>query len=103
MRQSGKSAGLALAALVAGTALAIAQDKAPAPPKGSAVAGPKIEVIPETKDAGVIAKGQMIESTFVIKNNGASDLVISDARPGCGCTVASFDKVIKPEPVKVAS
>jgi hypothetical protein len=96
MRQSGKSAGLALAALIAGTALAIAQDKAPAPPKGSAVAGPRIEVVPETKDAGVIAKGQMIESTFVIKNNGASDLVISDARPGCGCTVASFDKVIKP-------
>jgi hypothetical protein len=97
MRQSGKTAGLALAALIAGTALAIAQDKAAqAPPKGGAVAGPKIEVIPETKDAGVIAKGQMIESTFVIKNNGASDLVISDARPGCGCTVASFDKVIKP-------
>jgi hypothetical protein len=97
MRQSGKSAGLALAALLAGTALSIAQEKPPAPPaKGSAVAAPKIEVVPETKDAGVVAKGQMIESTFVIKNNGASDLVISDARPGCGCTVASFDKLIKP-------
>lgn len=97
MRLIGKTAGLALAALLAGTALAVAQQKAPAPPaKGSAVAGPKIEVIPETKDAGTVAKGQMIESTFVVKNNGASDLIISDARPGCGCTVASFDKVIKP-------
>ncbi|MGE5276738.1 MAG: DUF1573 domain-containing protein [Acidobacteriota bacterium] len=97
MRLIGKTAGLALAALLAGVSLAVAQQKAPAPPaKGSAVAGPKIEVIPETKDAGTVAKGQMIESTFVVKNNGASDLIISDARPGCGCTVASFDKVIKP-------
>ena len=30
------------------------------------------------------------------QEHGGSDLVISDARPGCGCTVASFDKVIKP-------
>jgi hypothetical protein len=96
MRQSGKIAGLALAALVAGAGLAFAQDKAPAPPGKPAVAGPKIEVIPETKDAGTVAKGQMIETTFVVRNNGASDLIISDARPGCGCTVASFDKVIKP-------
>ena len=61
-----------------------------------AVGAPKIEVIPETKDAGTVAKGQVIETTFLIKNSGASDLIISDARPGCGCTVASFDKVIKP-------
>ena len=107
MRHTGKSAGLVLAAFVAGAALSFAQDKpaakpqdkspaAPAPAKPAAVAAPKIEVIPETKDAGTVAKGQLIESTFLIKNNGASDLVISDARPGCGCTVASFDKVIKP-------
>ena len=61
-----------------------------------AIAAPKIEVVPETKDAGVVAKGHVIETTFVVKNNGGSDLIITDARPGCGCTVASFDKVIKP-------
>jgi hypothetical protein len=103
MRHTGKSLFLALVAVLAGTVLAIAQDKPPAPAapppapaKGSAVAAPKIEVVPETKDAGTVAKGQMIESTFIVKNNGAADLIISDARPGCGCTVASFDKVIKP-------
>ena len=64
MRQSGKSAGLAVAALLAGTVLAFGQDKAPAPPPKAAVAGPKIEVVPETKDAGTVAKGQMIESTW---------------------------------------
>lgn len=60
------------------------------------VAAPKIEVVPETKDAGIVAKGQVIETTFVVKNNGGSDLLISDARPGCGCTVANYDRVIKP-------
>jgi hypothetical protein len=91
----------ALVAVVAG-----AQDKsapaAKAPAKqapaakSKAAAAPKIEVVPETRDAGTVAKGQVIDTTFIVKNTGSSDLVISDARPGCGCTVASFDKVIKP-------
>jgi hypothetical protein len=104
MRHLSQLACLALAAaLTAGTMEAQAQKapaaKAPAksaPASKSAVAAPKIEVIPETKDAGTVAKGHVIETTFLIKNSGGSDLVISDARPGCGCTVASFDKVIKP-------
>src|SRR5262245_8779495 len=76
--------------------------KAPAKPaaaesKGKAAVGDaKIEVGPETRDAGTVPKGQVIETTFVVKNNGSSDLIISDARPGCGCTVASFDKTIAP-------
>ena len=45
---------------------------------------------------GTVPKGQIIETDFVIKNIGGSDLVITDARPSCGCTVSSFDKVIKP-------
>jgi hypothetical protein len=67
----------------------------PAAAKSSAAA-PKIEISPETKDAGTVAKGQMVEATFIVKNTGGSDLMISDARPSCGCTVASFDKIIKP-------
>jgi hypothetical protein len=107
MRQIHRLAWIAPAALlVAGVSIASAQQKpqtttkakaAPASAdKKAVVAAPKIEVTPETKDAGTVAKGQVIETTFVVKNNGGSDLVISDARPGCGCTVASFDKVIKP-------
>jgi hypothetical protein len=89
-----------LAALLA-TAVA-AEGQARKAPAGKAaqakgvVAAPKIEVLPETKDVGIVPKGQVIEATFVVKNNGGSDLVISDARPSCGCTVASFDKVVKP-------
>ncbi|MGE5412793.1 MAG: DUF1573 domain-containing protein [Syntrophomonadaceae bacterium] len=63
---------------------------------GKAVAAPKIEIGQETKDMGTIPKGQVLETDFVIHNSGGSDLVITDARPSCGCTVSSFDKVIKP-------
>lgn len=105
MRHIQRFAGLALAVLlVAGVAQA--QKTPESKPKSTSaaakggskavVAAPKIEVIPETKDAGTVAKGQVVEATFTVKNTGGSDLIISDARPGCGCTVASFDKVIKP-------
>lgn len=101
MRHIGRIAclGVALAvALAAGAATAQAQKPAAkgAAAKAAVVTAPKIEVVPETKDVGTIAKGQVIDATFVIKNNGGSDLIVSDARPSCGCTVASFDKVIKP-------
>jgi hypothetical protein len=105
MRHISKLACLALSAVFA-TGIAQAQaekspaGKSPAKPAAAdakkAAATPKIEVIPETHDAGTVAKGKVIETTFLIKNHGGSDLVISDARPGCGCTVASFDKVVKP-------
>ncbi|MBC8647815.1 MAG: DUF1573 domain-containing protein [Thermoanaerobaculia bacterium] len=101
MRHIGRIAclGVALAvALVAESATAQAPKPAAkgAAAKAAVVTAPKIEVVPETKDVGTIAKGQVIDATFVIKNNGGSDLIVSDARPSCGCTVASFDKVIKP-------
>ncbi|MFN2387335.1 MAG: DUF1573 domain-containing protein [Thermoanaerobaculia bacterium] len=100
MRHIGRIAclGVALAvALVAESAMAQAQKpSAKGAAKAAVVAAPKIEVVSETKDAGTIAKGQVIDATFVIKNTGGSDLIISDARPSCGCTVASFDKLIKP-------
>ena len=101
MRQMRKlaCAGVALMGIALGTfpGAAAAQQKAKAKTETKAVvAAPKIEITPETKDAGTVAKGQVIETTFVIKNSGGSDLVISDARPGCGCTVASFDKLVKP-------
>ncbi len=63
---------------------------------GKAVAAPKIEISQETKDMGTVPKGQVIETDFIVRNVGGSDLVITDARPSCGCTVSSFDKMIKP-------
>jgi len=99
----------AAALLVAGVTLAqkpTEQKPAAAPPAQAAkpaaapaagkVAAPKIEIGQETKDMGTVPKGQVIETDFIIRNSGGSDLIITDARPSCGCTVSSFDKLIKP-------
>jgi hypothetical protein len=96
MRQYARLASLAMAGLfvVAGLEAQAAKGKPPAP--RPLAAAPKMEVSPETKDAGTVAKGQVVDAVFVVKNTGGSDLIISDARPSCGCTVASFDKIIKP-------
>lgn len=96
MLQIGRLACLGLAALlVTATAAQGQAQKAPAGKAKAVVGAPKIEVLQETKDVGTVPKGQVIEATFVVRNNGNSDLIISDARPSCGCTVASFDKVVK--------
>jgi hypothetical protein len=96
MRQYARLAGLAMAGLfvVAGLEAQAAKSKPPAP--RPLAAAPKMEVSAETKDAGTVAKGQVVDAVFTVKNTGGSDLIISDARPSCGCTVASFDKIIKP-------
>lgn len=94
----------ALPALFAGVSAMIAPRLTAAPdaktpaaaPEANKVATPKISVDPMIKDAGTVAKGDKVESVFTVKNLGTADLVISDARPSCGCTVASFDRTIKP-------
>jgi hypothetical protein len=96
MRQFGRLTGLAVAGLLVVAGLEAQAAKAKPPAGKPPVAAPKMEISPETKDAGTVAKGQLVDAVFVVKNTGGSDLIISDARPSCGCTVASFDKVIKP-------
>jgi hypothetical protein len=108
MRHVLKTGRLAVVALFAATA-ALAQkpaetkpaaSAAPAqaakPAAGKAVAAPKIDISQETRDMGTVPKGQLLETDFIIRNTGGSDLIITDARPSCGCTVSSFDKLIKP-------
>jgi hypothetical protein len=96
MRQLGRLACLAFAGLFVVSALEAQKPAVARAPAKAASAAPKIEVVPETKDAGTVAKGHVVDATFIVKNTGGTDLVISDARPSCGCTVASFDRVIKP-------
>ena len=57
---------------------------------------PHLTIVQPVKDYGTVPKGEKLEWTFEIKNTGSSDLQILAAKPGCGCTVADFDKVIKP-------
>ena len=57
---------------------------------------PRLTIVDPIKDFGTVPKGQKLDWSFEIKNTGTSDLEIIAAKPTCGCTVADFDKVIKP-------
>ena len=62
----------------------------------SAEKAPRLTVVEPVKDFGTIPRGDKLDWSFVVKNTGDADLQIMAARPSCGCTVADFDKVIKP-------
>lgn len=67
---------------------------------------PKIELDKEIHDFGTITEGDVVETEFIVKNVGESDLIISDAKGSCGCTVPEPPKEpIKPgdsAPIKVS-
>jgi hypothetical protein len=70
--------------------------KADAEAKKEAEKAPRLTIVEPVKDYGTIPKGEKLDWSFVVKNTGDGDLQIIAAKPGCGCTVADFDKVIKP-------
>jgi hypothetical protein len=48
-------------------------------------------------DFGTITQGDKVEHTYKVSNEGTANLVISDVKPSCGCTVPEFTKTpIKP-------
>ena len=82
-----------LALALAVTPFAAAQEKAAT---ASAAKAPRLTLAEPIKDFGTVPKGEVLDWSFEIRNTGTSDLEIISARPACGCTVADFDKVIKP-------
>jgi hypothetical protein len=48
----------------------------------------------QVKDMGKVKEGQKLDVEYHFKNTGSKPLVITDVRPGCGCTVA--DKPAEP-------
>ncbi|MDR2693879.1 MAG: DUF1573 domain-containing protein [Chitinispirillales bacterium] len=59
-------------------------------------AAPEIKVEKMTYDGGKVAAGSILKANFKLTNTGNETLKISSVRPGCGCTVVSFDSVIAP-------
>lgn len=48
-------------------------------------------------DFGDINAGEKVEHTYKFTNTGTADLVISSAKPSCGCTVPSYTQTpVKP-------
>jgi hypothetical protein len=107
---SSKRTFLALALLVSTTSLFAADAAKPkvkkddSEPAAKAAAtkaaaeekAPRLTIVEPVKDFSVVPKGQKLDWSFVVKNTGNADLQIISAKPGCGCTVADFDKIIKP-------
>jgi hypothetical protein len=80
-------------ALAVTAPMALAQDAKKA---DAAAKAPRLTLVEPVKDFGTVPKGQKLDWSFQVKNTGDSDLEIIAARPTCGCTVADFDKIIKP-------
>ncbi|HEX9636346.1 MAG TPA: DUF1573 domain-containing protein [Acidobacteriota bacterium] len=68
----------------------------PQPATAAAEGGPALSLEATSLDQGRVAKGATADYTFTIKNTGSAELKISEVRPSCGCTVASFDRSIAP-------
>ena len=67
---------------------------------------PIVKLDKEVHDFGTINEGDMVETEFLVTNDGEVDLIISDAKGSCGCTVPKPPKdPIKPgasAPIKVS-
>jgi len=85
--------GLSFSAASAGEQSAGSQQPTAAPGPDS----PRMQVNPEQFDFGTVDEGEKPMAQFTIKNVGGSELVIYDAKPSCGCTLAELSsKKIEP-------
>ncbi len=62
----------------------------------TAANGPKVAIASMEHSFGTVKAGTPLKYSFVIKNEGTTDLEILKVSPSCGCTTSSFDKVIAP-------
>jgi len=59
-------------------------------------AAPEIKVNNTTFNGGDAAEGSILKAQFKVTNTGKDTLKITGVRPGCGCTVVSYDSIIAP-------
>ena len=57
---------------------------------------PVIKIAQPTWDFGEAMEGGEVEHDYAIANTGTGPLQITEVRPGCGCTLAHFDRTIAP-------
>ncbi len=66
-------------------------------PAAAASATPRIQFADRVHDFGRMRSGEVVRHDFVYTNTGNATLVLSDVRPGCGCTTAgTWDREIAP-------
>ncbi len=58
---------------------------------------PIIEFDKSEFDFGTINEGDVVDGEFIVANKGKTDLIITDAKASCGCTVPEWpEEAIKP-------
>ncbi|MGD1048377.1 MAG: DUF1573 domain-containing protein [Candidatus Krumholzibacteriaceae bacterium] len=58
--------------------------------------GPKAVIDVTSIQVGDVLESQDIEYTFKVRNEGDAELQILNVHPGCGCSVADYDKTVAP-------
>lgn len=59
--------------------------------------GPTIEFDATEYDFGTVNEGDIVETTFKLTNTGKTNLIITDAKASCGCTVPEWPRgAVKP-------
>lgn len=70
---------------------------APATASGEVGDAPVMTFEKEAHDFGTIIQGEKVSYKFKFTNTGASDLLITDAKGSCGCTVPEYPRTpVKP-------
>ena len=78
--------------LVAFVFAGVAQNDAAKPKKNKKVKTPEITFVKLVHDYGQIEQGANGECEFEFKNTGKADLILTNCRSSCGCTVPSWPK-----------
>ncbi|MBX0331996.1 DUF1573 domain-containing protein [Pontibacter sp. HSC-14F20] len=82
----------AMAALVAGGAVAQGPAKQTAAPQAQAKSGPAISFESTEHNFGEITQGDVVEHTFTFTNTGTQPLIIDRVDVTCGCTSPDWTK-----------
>jgi len=56
------------------------------------VDAPSVSFDKEEYDFGTVNEGDVVKTTFTVTNTGKTDLVITNAKASCGCTVPVWPK-----------
>lgn len=65
-------------------------------PSAVLAAGPRISFDKSEIIFPFVKEGEVKTAKFTFSNTGDQNLIIDRVAPSCGCTVATFDKVVKP-------
>lgn len=55
---------------------------------------PRLQIDRTQHDFGSVREGNVVETEFILTNNGLTDLTIRDTEANCGCTVSTPEKTV---------